>query len=284
MKTPILYRLLRLNPANNDDRNAFHLVIEVFFAAVLAAAASFNGAYAIRLGASNEEIGLLSSLPALIAVAISIPVGRFLQGRARHKPWIAGSLMIHRSGYLLVALVPLLKLAGINQGSLAVALLITISAPAHFFNVGWTPMLADVVPEEHRAAVFSARNIAANATTSVCVFLFGQWLSRMPFPGNYQIMYVFGFLVALLSQYFILKVNMPEKTPLPKTTLPAQPAGSKLKAQVAGFFKALHDEPNFQRLTLNTGLDYGWSPRCISCITSANCTPPMPGWVCRAWC
>uniref|UniRef100_A0A7C4PLI8 MFS transporter n=1 Tax=Anaerolinea thermolimosa TaxID=229919 RepID=A0A7C4PLI8_9CHLR len=246
MNTPWLYRLLRINPHNEEDRSAFYLVVEIFFAAILGAAASFNGAYAIRLGASNEDIGLLTSLPALLAVIISIPAGRFLQGRARRKPWIAGSLLMHRAGFLLVALVPLLKIAGVNQGTVAVALLIIISAPAHFFNVGWIPMLADVIPPERRATVFSARNITANATTSVCVFLFGQWLNHGSFPVNYQLMYVFGFLASLLSQYFILKINVPDSQPEP-------PNGSaSFAAQWHALRTALRDEPDFQRLTTNT--------------------------------
>lgn len=246
MNTSWLYRLLRINPHSEEDRSAFYLVVEIFFAAILGAAASFNGAYAIRLGASNEDIGLLTSLPALLAVIISIPAGRFLQGRARRKPWVAGSLLMHRAGFLLVALVPLLKIAGVNQGTVAVALLIIISAPAHFFNVGWIPMLADVISPERRAAVFSARNITANATTSVCVFLFGQWLNHGAFPVNYQLMYVFGFLASLLSQYFILKINVPDSQPEPSN------GSASFAAQWYALRTALRDEPDFQRLTTNT--------------------------------
>ncbi len=243
----MLYRLLRLNLANEDDRNALYLVVEVFFAAILGAAATFNAAFALRLGASNTDIGLLTSLPSLLAIAISIPAGRFLQSRARRKPWIVGSLLMHRAGFLLVALVPLLKLAGLNQGSVLVALLITISTPAHFFNVGWIPLLADVIPVERRAAVFSGRNITANATTSLAVFLFGLWLKNIQFPVNYQVMYVFGFCASLLSQYFIQKVNVPEHTPVP---LP--PGGFSIPVQLRAMRDALRAEPLFQRLTTNT--------------------------------
>jgi MFS family permease len=241
--------LLRVNMNVEEERSAFFLVVEVFFAAILGAAASFNGAYALRLGASNEDIGLLTSLPALLAVIISIPAGRFLQGRAHRKPWIAGSLLMHRAGFLLVALVPLLKLVGVNQGTVAVALLITISAPAHFFNVGWIPLLADVIPIERRAAVVAARNITANATTSVFVFLFGQWLNRMDFPVNYQAMYIFGFCASLLSQYFILKVAVPETPP----NQPATPT-TTFKDQWEALRSALREQPDFQRLTTNTFL------------------------------
>ena len=128
MKLPSPFRLLRLNPESNDDRNAFNLVVEVFFAAILGAAATFNGAFALRLGATNQDIGLLTSLPSLLAVLISIPVGRFLQTRTKRKPWIVYSLLAHRAGFLLVALVPFFKLLGlnVNSGTMVVVVLILI--------------------------------------------------------------------------------------------------------------------------------------------------------------
>lgn len=251
----LLYRSLRINLDLTDDRNAFYLVVEIFFAAVLGAAATFNGAYALRLGASNEDIGLLSSLPALLAVLISIPAGRFLQTRARRKPWIVYSLLMHRTGFLLVALVPLLKLAGLNQGSVAVALLIAISAPAHFFNVGWIPMLADVISEDRRSAVFTGRNVFANLVTSVMVMVFGQWLDRVAFPFNYQVMYAFGFCASLLSQFFIMKIAVPDKPVEPAAPrAPAEPLVKRARAQWTAFVIALREQPNFQRMTTNTVL------------------------------
>ena len=76
------------------------------------------------------------------------------------------------------------------------------SAGAHFFNVGFIPMLAEVTPEDRRATVFSARNIVYNASLSVCTLLFGLLLNGMEFPTNYQIMYVIGFAASCLSTYF----------------------------------------------------------------------------------
>ena len=112
---------------------------------MLSAAATFNAAYAIRLGATNTQISLLTSVPALIAVLVSIPAGRFFARRAKRKPWLMWALWLHRSGFLLVALVPWLPAGWISHGMLLVVILVVISAPAHFFNVGWIPLLSEVV-------------------------------------------------------------------------------------------------------------------------------------------
>ena len=174
----------KINLEDRPTRNAFYLVVEIFWASILAAAAGFNGVYAIRLGAENVEVGLLSSLPALLALVVSIPAGQFLQARARRKPWIVSALMINRIGYLLIALVPLLNFLGIPHGTMVVWIISLSSAGAHFFNVGFIPMLAEVTPEDRRATVFSARNIVYNASLSVCTLLFGLLLSRYRIPNE----------------------------------------------------------------------------------------------------
>src|SRR5512133_107031 len=206
----LLWRFFKINLNQVDDRNTWYLVVEMFWASILASVATFNAAYAIRLGADNFEVSLLSSIPALLAVLVSYPAGQLLQRRPRRKPWIIGSLAMYRAGFLLVALSPWLGFLGIKPGLMAVLILIIINAPAHFFNVGWIAMLGEVIPEPRRAAIFTARNIINQGTLSLFVFLSGQWLSSVRFPINYQSMYVVGFLASLLSTYCLCKLHVPD--------------------------------------------------------------------------
>jgi predicted MFS family arabinose efflux permease len=74
-----------------DKLNAWYLVVEIFWASMLAAAVTFNSAFALHLGATNPQVGWLTSLPALVAVIVSIPAGRFLQQRIRRKSWIGST-------------------------------------------------------------------------------------------------------------------------------------------------------------------------------------------------
>ena len=68
------------------ERNARNLYIEICWSAVLPAAAAFNALFALRLEATNTEIGLLSSIPAFLALLVTIPAGQFLNRRARRMP------------------------------------------------------------------------------------------------------------------------------------------------------------------------------------------------------
>jgi len=216
MTVTVISSILRLNLDDRHDRNTLYLVLEILFAAILGAASTFNGAYSIRLGASNFEVSLLSSIPALMAVLVSLPAGQFLQSKANRKPWILGSLLLNRSVFILLALVPWFSPRFIQQGSIVVAVLVIMSIPAHFFNVGWIPLLADVIPEEHRAGLFAARNITYNIILSICVLLYGQWLVRVTFPRNYQAMYLLAFIAALVGQYFLMKVDVPISSSAPQ--------------------------------------------------------------------
>jgi MFS family permease len=243
----IVNSFFHVDMQKKDDRNAVFLVAEIFFASMMAAASAFNAAFAVRLGASNSQIGLLSSIPALLALIVSIPAGRFIQKKAKRKPWLLGSLTLSRVGMLMVALSPFVHM-GSAQGLLVVSILIIMSTPASFFNVGFIPMLADVIPEENRASVFTARNMIAGATTSVSVFLFGQWLSRMTFPINYQIMFAIGWAISMLSFYFLSRVQVPDSKPL----VDPGKARITLRGQWQALRQAFHDQPAFMRITRNT--------------------------------
>jgi hypothetical protein len=113
-------------------------------------------------------------------------------------------------------------------------------------------MLGRVIPAERRAAVFTARNVIFNATQGLCTFGFGIWLANIAFPFNYQIMYLFGFVTSLLSLYFLIKVQVPDK--IPSAPRPIQTIRRSLSGRVKDFSAAMIKYPHFFRITVNTFL------------------------------
>jgi MFS family permease len=241
--------LLRLTLATTDDRNAWNLCVEVFWATILTSVASFNAAYALRLGAENRHIGLLTSLPALMAAAVSVPAGRFLERRSRRKAWVLGSLFVHRLGYLLVAALPWVPLGGLNRGAALVVLLVVLGLPAHLFNVGFHAMLAEVIPPRRRAAVVATRSTISVATTSLGLFLVGQWLARVRFPINYGIAFLGGCAAAMVSTAYLYRVRVPDAPPSP-----AAPAAERrsLGGALRALCAELRAQPLFVRFTTST--------------------------------
>jgi MFS family permease len=238
-------------------RNVRYLEVEVFWAAFLSAAATFSAAFALRLGASNQEIGLLSSLPALMALLITIPSGHFLSRRTQVMPWLIRSLLLHRLGFLLVVLVPWLPFAA--KGSALVWLLVLFTLPAHFFGVGWNSMLADAIPEVERTRVFAVRNGVSAIALTGGIYLAGLWLEYGSFPWNYQILYGAGFVTSLLSIFYIRKLQIPDQlsTQLETTLpLPDQPRRSP-RQHIARWIRTadkFRGHADFMRIVLNTFL------------------------------
>ncbi len=252
-------RLRGANLQGRIDHNIWYLYVEVFWAAMLSAAASFNATYAVRLGASNAMIGWLTSVPALLAVFLLVPSARFLERKTQRAPWIWGSLFIARLGYGLIAILPWL-ITG-YRAEAVVGLLIAISIPSTFFAAGFNPLLADVVPERDRARVFANRNIIAGITIALLTFLAGKWLEAAAnirwatFPANYQIVYIVGFLASVLSSIYLLKIRVPEskviaRSPRQKVSL------TQLKAMFG-------ENRSFARIILNTLL-FGFGEWLIS--------------------
>jgi MFS family permease len=248
----MIQRFFHLDLNRIDDRNALYLVAEIFWAAILSAAVNFNGAFAVHLGATSTEIGLLSSIPALLAVLVAIPSGRFLAARSRRKPWLLGALLIYRACFVLVAFVPWLGSKTIPVGTLVVIFLIVMTLPLTFFNVGFTAMLGDVIPENRRAAVFTARNVIANATVSIFIFLFGLWLNKVVFPLNYQILLIFGFAASMFSHFNLMKIQVPDSIPVPLT----RSNKVSLKERWHAIQQTFISQPGFMHFTFNM-LVYG---------------------------
>lgn len=239
-------------PAHNEtERNIWYLYVEVFWAALLGASGSFNAAFAVRLGASNQMIGWLSSIPALIAVFMLIPAARFLESKVQRAPWIWGSLFIARLGYLLVALLPWLVHA--YQAQALVWLLIAISVPSTFFSAGFNPLLADVVPERDRARVFAGRNIISSATIAVLTLAAGWWLegaahvSWATFPVNYQVMYLVGFAGAAISSICLLWIRVPRSKVVDRPRPPRT-----VRFSLAPLRSMWAENRDFARIIINT--------------------------------
>lgn len=245
----MLHRLLGIDLRSRADQNAWYLVVEIFWAAFLNAAVSFNAAFVLRLGGTNADIGLLTSVPALIAILVSIPAGHIIQNLERRKPWVIGSLAIHRGAFLFLVVLPFLAGTTLPLGPLAVGILIIIGIPAHFFNIGFIPLLADTISERRRAAVFSARMVVYNAAVSVLIFGLGQWLKLAPYPLNYQLMYLIGVLTSFVSIYYLVRLNIPDRPRGPVTS-----EKFSFVHELRAIRNSLASTPQFAQMVRNTFL------------------------------
>src|SRR5688500_17493149 len=78
-------------PATLYERNARNVMIDGLGVGLVTGVATFLSVFLIRLGASNLQVGLLTSMPAVTGALLAIPIGDFIQRRTNIILWYARS-------------------------------------------------------------------------------------------------------------------------------------------------------------------------------------------------
>jgi MFS family permease len=180
--------------------------------------ASFLAIYATRCGATPEQIGLLTAIPAVLSLLLSLPVGWLLShipaGRATVLSALAG-----RSLFLVYALLPWLMPPRLQvEGLFIMAILLTV--PNTVIGISFGQFFVEAIPREWRGTVVGARNAIMAIISFPVTLLCGQILSRMPFPQGYQVVFFIGFLGAVLTVFELRRVHPVADPALP----PVQPS------------------------------------------------------------
>jgi MFS family permease len=206
--------------ARIEDRNYFHLLIEVaWFGLALTATARFLSVFAIRLGASPMEQGLLQGLQGLTMGLATFAV---VHWRNRFRTTLQAINLpgiFFRFWFLLPVFTPLFPADW--------------QIPWLLFSVAFTGMAQGVVGplfsvhmresvSSARLNALSSRRFAAmNIGLGITSVAFGWLLTHLPFPLNYQVMFGGAFVMGMISHWHVMQ----SRTLYPVDSAPAdQPA------------------------------------------------------------
>ncbi|MCA0456442.1 MAG: MFS transporter [Chloroflexi bacterium] len=205
--------------SSKEKSNFHHLVMDVvWFGLAISAIDRFREVYAIRLGADTTQLTLLASLPSLVLFVTSSVANRWLKRYASSKDAIKFPGLIFRLAFILPALTaffpPELRLPWLILSVLLPAIGQGIAA------VGFIVMFREAVSGSLVASLHTRRMMVINITVAISGLTMGFWLERAPFPFNYQMVFVVGFILSLISWRHVTKVE-----PLPElvTPPPAEP-------------------------------------------------------------
>lgn len=191
--------------------NFRHLYLDIgWFGLLSGSAMAFISIYLVRIGASAFQIGLLNAAPAVMAIALALPAGRWLGGQAIDRA-VFGTSLLHRFFYLLWVPLPFFFTQP-AQVVIVIAVTFLMSIPGTVLSVGFNAMFADAVPIEWRGHVVGIRNALLAIATIVTSLLCGYILDRTAFPLNYQIVFALGFLGAMVSSYHLHRVRVTAST------------------------------------------------------------------------
>lgn len=165
----------------------------------------FTAIYAIRLQATDMQVALLSSAPAVVSLLAMIPGGKFVDAQPQKKRVTSAFFLAHRVFWLLMAMIPLFSHD--SRATLLVGLVALMNLPGAVSNVAWQGFIGGVVPQEKRADAFAARSRAMNIAGTAMVLIAGRALDLMPFPIGYQIVFSCAFLLALAEIWVFRQIE-----------------------------------------------------------------------------
>ncbi|MBI3961202.1 MAG: MFS transporter [Deinococcus sp.] len=206
-------------PAGPDEvtsHNIRYLYLEVAWFGTLAGVIfTFLAVFAVRLGASDFWVSALTSGSALVNVFWLFPAARIVERHAQPLLLILRTTFVFRTSFVLVAMIPLLPQP--YQVPVLVAIVILQTFPAGISGVAFTAMLAQVVPAQRLAQVMSVRSALHGIVYTLTVFLGGWWLELARFPWNYSVLFLYGWVGAMIGQWFLSRLKLPERAVTPPT-------------------------------------------------------------------
>ena len=116
---------------------------------------SHNNLYAIRLGAGDYELGLVTMIPQLVGMAVLIPGGILTDNLKSKRDMVTSALFAVACLYVLIGFVP--ALGSYRLGTFLVLLALS-SAPMTLYNVSWQAYFSDVIHPNGRNSVLAIRS------------------------------------------------------------------------------------------------------------------------------
>jgi len=199
----------RLGPHTVQERNALYLfATTAMFGVEQAGIMTYLPVFLARLGASAQEVGLLTSLPAIVSMVIVIPAGLFAERFSDQVRLRGRSAFLWRTSFLFIALVPwVFATPCVPAATIAIwslrALALAVS------NSAFMTVLSDAIPANQRPRVNSVRWALLSIVSAVLTAIFGTMLDAIVFPFNYQLLFLISFLGGLLNLYFFSRIQVP---------------------------------------------------------------------------
>ncbi|OLS40385.1 MFS transporter [Bacillus sp. MRMR6] len=194
----------------NEKISIYHGMVSTI---ALNMAGNFYPIFAIAiLGANNYQVGLISSLPPLVALLMTIPAAMMLNRLETQKKMVALSVLWAR--LLFIVLVGVIYLSTPYQAWAFLIIIALMNVPATVANIGWQTLISGMIKEERRGSFFSDRNRLLTVIGMVSTLMIGIIMRNQTHNSTaYQLLFFIALVFGLLEVFFLLKHK--EKAPEP---------------------------------------------------------------------
>ena len=208
-----------MNPHTDEEiqiqkQNFRNVQIDGIGVSISSVSSPFLPVFLTRLGASNFQVGLLTSMPGVTGLILALIVGRFLQTRRNIVPWYSLSRLLVILCYALTGILTLL----IAEKYVIIATLFIwafATIPQTALAVAFSVVMNAVAGPEGRYALLSRRWAIFGVTGVVGTFIVTRVIDLISFPVNYAIMFLVLSLGGFLSFYFSRRIEVPDQVPAP---------------------------------------------------------------------
>lgn len=172
---------------------------------------NFVSLYILALGATQTQIGLMSSISNLGGAILLLP-GALIAERAVSRKSVA---VLTGGGFARLALLLLVFVPIVFKGGaivwLAIALSVVRDALGNLGYPSWMSITHDIVPIEGRGRFFGARNFVMGITGIVFTLLAGKLISLFVEPLGFQIALAIAFVLGAFATFSYFHIVEPER-------------------------------------------------------------------------
>jgi MFS family permease len=178
------------------------------------AVVQFLAVYAIALGASDAEVGLLSIATGLAGFLALVPGARIAE-LTNSRRWVVliGGGGIGRLAILVMAAGPSLVRAPHDAFYVLVAALFVRSFVINASHGSWVSLLADIIPLDLRRFYVAQRMLAVTVAGAITAPLVGFGIRAIGGVSGYQIILGVSFLVGIGAWYAYYRIEEPVRLP-----------------------------------------------------------------------
>lgn len=174
---------------------------------------TFLVAYALKLGATNFQIGIITAIP-LFANILQIASVYFVKRSGSRKKVVVACTAMGRAVYILIALLPFLGVT--TEGIIILMLALCVQHGMGAISTGaWSSWMRDVIPQNQLGSFFSKRLLLCQIVSVLlglgCAFLIHHVLQHY---GNleiycYGLLFFIGAICGLTGSYMLSKTPEP---------------------------------------------------------------------------
>lgn len=194
----------------------------VLSAVVDVALVQFLAVYAIALGASDAEVGLISVAAGLAGFLALVPGARIAE-LTNSRKWvtlIAGGGLA-RLAVLVMAVGPTFVRAPHDAVYLIVAMAFIRSFAINASHASWVSLLADIIPLDLRRFYVAQRMLAVTVAGAITAPLVGFGIRAIGGVTGYQVVFGLTFAVGIFAWYAYFRIEEP-----PRPARAERPRGS----------------------------------------------------------